>query len=103
MTLAGLEACGASVTLRRRGSAAVNLSYNVSPAFTARSTARSKCPSPRLPHAVGYVLPLQQGGDTSEQLVVEIVHWPRYSDRDEPKLVEHVTGADRTSRSWLST
>ena len=40
---------------------------------------------------IGRVLPLQaQGRDTSEQIVVEIVHRRRYSDRDEPKLVEHV-------------
>jgi hypothetical protein len=39
---------------------------------------------------IGRVLPLQvQGRDTSEQIVVEIVH-RRSSDRDEPKLVEHV-------------
>ena len=41
---------------------------------------------------IGRVLPLQvQGRGTSEQIVVEIVY-RRYPDRDEPKLVEHVTG-----------
>ena len=46
---------------------------------------------PRLPHAVGRVLPLQvEGRGTSEQIVVEIVYHRRYPDRDEPKLVEHV-------------
>jgi hypothetical protein len=39
---------------------------------------------------IGRVLPLQvQDRDTSEQIVVKIVY-PGYSDRDEPKLVEHV-------------
>jgi hypothetical protein len=39
---------------------------------------------------LGRVLPLQvQGRDTSEQIIVEIVY-RRDSDRDEPKLVEHV-------------
>jgi hypothetical protein len=42
---------------------------------------------------IGRVLPLQvQGRGATEQIVVQIVHRPRYSDRDEPKLVEHVTG-----------
>ena len=45
---------------------------------------------------IGRVLPLQvQGRDTSEQIVVEIVHRRRYSDRDEPKLVEHVVDHPR--------
>ena len=40
---------------------------------------------------LGRMLPLQvQGRDTSEQIVVEIVYRRRSSDRDEPKLVEHV-------------
>ena len=40
---------------------------------------------------MGRVLPRQvQGRHTSEQIVVEIVQHRRYSDRDEPKLVEHV-------------
>jgi hypothetical protein len=39
---------------------------------------------------IGRVLPLQvQGRDTSEQISVQIVY-RGYSDRDEPKLVEHV-------------
>jgi hypothetical protein len=46
---------------------------------------------------IGRVLPLQvQGRDTSEQIVVEIVH----RTGDEPKLVEHVTG---TARRYLGT
>ena len=43
------------------------------------------------------------GQDSEGPIIVEIVHRPRCSDRDEPKLVEHVTGTDRTSRSWSST
>ena len=40
---------------------------------------------------IGRVLPLQvQGRGAAEQIVVEIVYRPRYSDRDEPKMVEHV-------------
>ena len=50
-----------------------------------------KMSSPRLPHAVGRVLPLQvQDRGAAEQIVVEIVYRPRCLDRDEPKLVEHV-------------
>ena len=51
---------------------------------------------------IGRVLPLQvQGRDTSEQIVVEIVHRRRYSDRDEPKLVEHVVDQP-AKRFWGS-
>ena len=32
------------------------------------------------------------GQDSEGPIIVEIVHRPRCSDRDEPKLVEHVTG-----------
>ena len=33
-----------------------------------------------------------QDRGAAEQIVVQIVHRPRSSDRDEPKLVEHVPG-----------
>jgi hypothetical protein len=50
------------------------------------------------------VLPLQvQGRDTSEQIIIEIVHPHRHSDRDEPKLLEHVVDGppnDSSNGSW---
>jgi hypothetical protein len=40
---------------------------------------------------IGRVLPLQmQSRDPNEQIVIEIVYRQRDSDRNEPKLVEHV-------------
>ena len=55
--------------------------------------------SHRVLSLIGRVLPLQvPGRDTSEQIVVEIVYRHR-SDRDEPKLVEHIVDQPANGRS----